>query len=272
MRFFYEMPFQNAFNNRTEIFNYVIIYTTLVCQIAMSLPSIGDTMMKICTDFYIYSMDIGLIGNGIFAVIATYYNILDYRLKEAKRRPYLKEYERLKKELQTAKNKEDLKKEIIEMKMVIKTFSVRDLKHLLEENGHASLPFIENYIKTFRNHPAAMQLIMDQVTENEIMADNQLKRKEKLVRQVQSYQIALQKCKDDVNRMRDEDNKGQYEDFKSQDYRFNRANMNQVEFKPKYQQRKKSKFGKMQARHIKKLSRTQTRSNLEEIPELSEET
>ena len=50
---------------------------------------------------------------------------------------------------------------------MLQTFEVRDLKHLLEENGHETLPFISDWIDKFESHPAAWKLIVEQVEENE---------------------------------------------------------------------------------------------------------
>ena len=46
--------------------------------------------------------------------------------------------------------------------MVLKTFEVQDLKHLLDDHGHDPLPFIEGYIEIFRGHSAAIKIIMYQ--------------------------------------------------------------------------------------------------------------
>ena len=65
--------------------------------------------------------------------------------------------------------------------MVLKTFQVRELKHLLEENGHDPMPFINPYLETFYKYPAAIKLIMKQVEENE----NEQKDEQELQEKVQ---------------------------------------------------------------------------------------
>ena len=46
------------------------------------------------------------------------------------------------------------------MKWVLQTFEVRDLKHLSEENGHESKPFIKDWLDKFEKHPDAWKLII----------------------------------------------------------------------------------------------------------------
>ena len=50
-----------------------------------------------------------------------------------------------------AKNKA-LKKEVDEARMILKTFEVRELKHLLEANGHNPDPFINPYLIEFSDY------------------------------------------------------------------------------------------------------------------------
>ena len=61
----------------------------------MSLPSIGDGMMLVASQVWINFVYLGVCGNMIFAAIAAYQNILEYRNKEAERKHYLLEYDRL---------------------------------------------------------------------------------------------------------------------------------------------------------------------------------
>lgn len=124
--------------------------------------------------------------------------------------------------------------------MVLKTFEVRDFKHLLENNGHDSNPFIQPYIETFGKYPAAISLIMEQVKENEDEQEAEERFLTKARQKVGRYQIEMENSRAEVNRMRDTNNQGQYEDFESRHYRFNRANDNQVQFKPSYQEKKRS--------------------------------
>ena len=53
------------------------------------------------------------------------------------------------------------------MKWVLQTFEVRDLKHLSEENGHESKPFIKDWLDKFEKHPDAWKLIIKQMEANE---------------------------------------------------------------------------------------------------------
>jgi len=92
--------------------------------------------------------------------------------------------------------------------MVVKTFEVRDLKHLLEQNGYDPDPFITPYIKTFRKYPAAIGLIMEQVIEIEDERETEEKLQSKLRRNVGRYQVEMERSKVEVNRMRDSNNKG----------------------------------------------------------------
>ena len=61
----------------------------------MTLPSLSDDMMLAASQVYIYSVYLGVCGNIIFAAIVAYQDILEYRNKEAERKLYLLEYDRL---------------------------------------------------------------------------------------------------------------------------------------------------------------------------------
>ena len=53
------------------------------------------------------------------------------------------------------------------MEWVLLTFKIRDLKHLLEENGHDSKPFTSDWLELFEQHPAAWKFIVEQTKANE---------------------------------------------------------------------------------------------------------
>lgn len=138
--------------------------------------------------------------------------------------------------------------------MVIKTFTVQDMKHLLEDNGHDPDPFIQDHIETFQNHPAAMKVIMDQVNARIKEKESEKQLLSKVEQKVKNYQKQAEKSQIEVNRMRDESNQGQYEDFDSHQYRFNRAYQNQIQFKPSYQEKKKRMFGRIYNRHLQRIN------------------
>ena len=52
-----------------------------MCQLAMTLSTLSETMMNLAQEFYNYSVYIGLVGNLIIAMISSYYNIMGSRAK-----------------------------------------------------------------------------------------------------------------------------------------------------------------------------------------------
>ena len=92
--------------------------------------------------------------------------------------------------------------------MVLKTFQVRELKHVLEENGHDPMPFINPYLETFYKYPGAFKLIMKQVEENENEQKDEQELQDKVQKAVKRYRSEMERTQIEVNRMSDENNKG----------------------------------------------------------------
>jgi hypothetical protein len=105
-------------------------------------------------------------------------------------------------------NNKELQWQIAEAEMVLKTFEVRDLKHLLEENGHDPMPFVNPYIDEFMKYQAAIDLVMDQVKENEDEKKVESEISEKVQKEIRRYNKAMNRTQIEVNRMSDENNKG----------------------------------------------------------------
>ena len=110
--------------------------------------------------------------------------------------------------------------------MIVKTFEVRDFKHLLEANGHNPDRFINPYLDEFNEHKAAMGLVMDQVAEVENERKSAHDLEKKLKNKVSKYMQEADSSVTEINKMTDKDNKGQYQDFEVRHYRYNRANRN----------------------------------------------
>ena len=81
-------PYEEKAENRMDIFNELIVYSTWICQGAMANRALSSTLMALFGELYNYICLGGLFGNFCFAAVQSYGNFIEYRIQAAKKAWY----------------------------------------------------------------------------------------------------------------------------------------------------------------------------------------
>lgn len=140
----------------------------------------------------------------------------------------------LKKQCETNKDSLVLKRKLEEAKVVSSCFEVKELKNLLEDNGHDYKPFVRELIKDIMNSKKAMELVNSLAEEKRKSKADEDKQGQKRLKNVKTYMKMQNKHCKEVNSITDKENIGQNENFEKDDYQFDMNDSNRIQFKPSY--------------------------------------